>query len=231
MAKQRMIQTKFWSDPFVQDMSAEGKLLFLYLLTNEHTNIAGFYEVSLRTIEFESGLSKTHLTQALDRLSQSGRVYYFDGWIYIKNFIRHQKMNPSIQKGIEAAMSVIPNEIKEKAQAVDRLGTDCDNLVHFNINLNSNLNLNSNKKKGSAKASRVSKGFVKPTEDDVAKYCEEKDYGINPVAFINHYESNGWRVGKTAMKDWRAAVRTWEGRRKEQSYNEGGSTWKKLADE
>ena len=33
---------------------------------------------------------------------------------------------------------------------------------------------------------------------------------VNPELFINHYESNGWKVGKNPMKDWKAAVRTWE---------------------
>ena len=53
MAKQRIIQTKFWSDPYIQELPTPTKLLYLYLLTNEHTTIAGVYEITERTIVFE----------------------------------------------------------------------------------------------------------------------------------------------------------------------------------
>lgn len=48
-----------------------------------------------------------------------------------------------------------------------------------------------------------------PTVDEVAAYCREKGYGIDAEHFVSYYESNGWRVGKNPMKDWRAACRTW----------------------
>jgi hypothetical protein len=54
------------------------------------------------------------------------------------------------------------------------------------------------------------KQFSKPTVDDVRAYCLERSNTVDPQAFIDHYESNGWMVGKAHMKDWRAAVRTWE---------------------
>lgn len=52
--------------------------------------------------------------------------------------------------------------------------------------------------------------FVKPTVEQVKAYCKERNNGIDAEQFIDHYTSNGWMVGKTKMKDWRAAVRTWE---------------------
>ena len=60
-----------------------------------------------------------------------------------------------------------------------------------------------------------SRSFVKPTLDEVRAYCLERKNGIDPEAFIDHYDSNGWRVGKSPMKDWRAAIRNWERQRKE----------------
>lgn len=52
--------------------------------------------------------------------------------------------------------------------------------------------------------------FSPPTLDEVAAYCEERDRGVDFEKWFNHYTANGWRVGKNPMKDWRAAVRTWE---------------------
>ena len=58
------------------------------------------------------------------------------------------------------------------------------------------------------------KRFVPPTVDEVRAYCLERGNGIDPQRFIDHYTSNGWMVGKNKMKDWKAAVRTWEQREK-----------------
>lgn len=52
--------------------------------------------------------------------------------------------------------------------------------------------------------------FQKPTVDQVKAYCQERKNSINPEKWLAHYEANGWRVGKNPMKDWKAAVRTWE---------------------
>ena len=52
--------------------------------------------------------------------------------------------------------------------------------------------------------------FVKPTIEEVKAYCTERKNGISAQAFIDHYESNGWMIGKNKMKSWQAAVRTWE---------------------
>lgn len=54
------------------------------------------------------------------------------------------------------------------------------------------------------------KRFRKPTLEEVKAYCEERRNSVDPQHFIDYYESNGWRVGRNPMKDWKAAVRTWE---------------------
>lgn len=55
--------------------------------------------------------------------------------------------------------------------------------------------------------------FTPPTVEDVARYCEERGNGIDPVAFIDHYAASGWMRGKNKIKDWKACVRTWEQKR------------------
>ena len=57
---------------------------------------------------------------------------------------------------------------------------------------------------------REAKTFRKPTADEVAEYCKARGNSIDPQGFVDHYESNGWLVGRNPMKDWKAAVRTWE---------------------
>lgn len=52
--------------------------------------------------------------------------------------------------------------------------------------------------------------FVKPTVEEIKTYCQERNNRVNPDDFFNFYESKGWLIGKSPMKDWKAAVRTWE---------------------
>ena len=54
------------------------------------------------------------------------------------------------------------------------------------------------------------KHFIPPTLEEVQAYCFERNNNVDAERFINHYTSNGWLVGKNKMKDWKAAVRTWE---------------------
>lgn len=66
-------------------------------------------------------------------------------------------------------------------------------------------------------ASKKKLGFQKPTIEEVNAYIIEKGYHFDAERFHAYYESNGWMVGRNKMKDWKAACRTWEGKRKEES--------------
>ncbi len=55
--------------------------------------------------------------------------------------------------------------------------------------------------------------FTPPSVDEVAAFCLERKYGIDPEEFVSFYASKGWKVGTSPMKDWRAAVVTWEKKR------------------
>ena len=62
----------------------------------------------------------------------------------------------------------------------------------------------------SASTTTKRKRFEKPTLSEIEQYCIERNNHINAEQFYDYYESNGWKVGKNSMKDWKAAVRTWE---------------------
>ena len=59
------------------------------------------------------------------------------------------------------------------------------------------------------------KRFIIPTPEEVQAYCDERNNGILGQQFCDFYSSKGWKVGSQPMKDWKAAVRTWEVRRKD----------------
>ena len=72
------------------------------------------------------------------------------------------------------------------------------------------------------KENKIKERFVKPSIDEIRSYCEERNNGIDAGNFFDFYESKGWKVGSTPMKDWKACVRTWERSRttapKQQTY-------------
>ena len=126
--KNRMINTKFWNDSFVINLNPLDRYLFLYLLTNEHTNIAGIYELPLIRMAQETGIDKEMLPKMLKRLAE--KVRHTSGWVVVKNFQKHQKTNDSIGKGIDKIMGEIPAKIShfytEWVQSGNRVGTECD---------------------------------------------------------------------------------------------------------
>lgn len=80
--------------------------------------------------------------------------------------------------------------------------TECDQ--HIDIEIEKELDIES-------KSVRKSR-FTPPTLNEVTEYCNERDNGIDPEYFIDFYTTKDWKVGKNKMKDWKAAIRTWEHR-------------------
>ena len=64
--------------------------------------------------------------------------------------------------------------------------------------------------------------FSPPSLDDVKAYCQERGNAVDPEKWYDYYTANGWKVGKNPMKDWKAAVRTWEGRDRKSGHRDSG---------
>ncbi len=82
-----------------------------------------------------------------------------------------------------------------------------------NDNVDDNVDDNDNVPKGnkeSVKEKSTPSRFIPPTLEQITQYCNERNNLVDPVRFFNFYQSKGWMVGKNKMKDWKAAVRTWE---------------------
>lgn len=97
------------------------------------------------------------------------------------------------------------------SQGVNNVHKGCECGAHNNTseNIDNNITL-------SNAHTRTRERFRKPTVEEVAEYCRECGNGIDAEQFCAFYESKGWMVGKSPMKDWRAAVRTWERRREKE---------------
>ena len=76
---------------------------------------------------------------------------------------------------------------------------------------------------GGAESASAGRSFAKPTASEVSEYARSIGFTLDGQVFVDFYEMKGWLVGKTHMKDWRAAVRTWRHRHaKETSIRKAG---------
>lgn len=82
-------------------------------------------------------------------------------------------------------------------------------------NSNFDLNQNSERKKVAPKK----ESFKIPSVEEIRAYCVERSNNIDAQKFFDFYQSKGWYVGKNKMKDWKAAVRTWESSNKTSTAN------------
>ena len=86
-------------------------------------------------------------------------------------------------------------------------------------NLKDNNTSTNNKEINNNKLLFTKKHFKKPTLDEVQQYCSERKNNISAEKFIDYYESNGWKVGRNSMKDWKATIRNWEKNQQEKQNN------------
>ena len=114
--------------------------------------------------------------------------------------------------GCETAVANRVRKHRERKKAL-QCNTDvtqvkqlCNGEIEKELEIEKEIELDTKANKSPTKAKR----FVKPTLSEIEQYCIERNNNVNAEQFYDYYESNGWKVGKNAMKDWKACVRTWE---------------------
>lgn len=144
---------------------------------------------------------------ALKTFEEFGMVEIINGVLTVPNWGKHQSMDKIEQR----------NEYMKKYMAQFRdkqrlLAGDCK----VNSKVNSKPNVNSPEEEGDIevevekKKSTGTKRFKPPNLDEVKAYCTERQNAVDADKFVDYYTANGWKVGKNGMKDWKAAIRTWE---------------------
>ena len=193
MAK-RMTDTDKWKKRFLRELKPQHKLLWFYIL--DDCNHAGIWDVDIEVASIRVGEELIY-----DMLPQAflDKIVIFDNgdkW-FIPEFIEFQygELNPTsnVHKSVIALLDKYNLEGYMKgSQGVQSTLKDKD------------------KDKDIVKAKVKVKRFTKPTIEEVVDYCNERNNDVDAEKFYDYYSSNGWKVGKNSMKDWKASVRTWE---------------------
>lgn len=200
MAK-RFIDSDLFKKRFVRGLKGAYKLLWVYLFCE--CDNAGILEVDIEAAELYCG-HKYNLSDV--KKVFEGKIFFFnnDAKAFIPDFIVFQYSNELNEKN-PAHRSVIEKLSKYKLLKVLEEWSQEGEVKPLPTPLQGAKGTEETKVIGSKRTP-----FVKPTLEEVTAYCNERGNGIDPQQWIDHYTSNGWKVGKNPMKDWKAAVRTWE---------------------
>lgn len=148
---------------------------------------------------------------ALNTFEKFGMIEIVNGAVTIPKWGIHQNL-----EGIERSNELTKQRMRKyrERQKLKSL-PDADGVTLRNSNVTvthteEDIDIEEEKRKKENNIKEKKK--MPPTLEEVTAYCNERRNGINPQSFIDFYEARGWMIGKNKMKDWKAAVRTWENR-------------------
>lgn len=216
MAVYRNIQTTFWTDAKVADeFTPEDKYFYLYLFTNPHTNLCGCYEISRKQMSWETGYSIETIDRLIERFATVHEVIRFDqdtrellliNW-HKYNWTSSVKFRKPLLKQIESIKcSKFKDFLMEIYKDTDTVSIPYQYGMDTTVTVSVTDTVSDTDKK--------KRKFTPPSVDEVRAYCNERGNGVDPEQFVAFYTSKGWKVGNNPMKDWKAAVITWEKRNK-----------------
>lgn len=152
----------------------------------------------------------------LSRLAEYGSIdaeLFSEGIIFSENFVTrisdaYRRRNVTLLKKSDIKKMFLQQNCDNNPVNV------CNNSINVDINsvnadINPQIKLNKSKVNNKEKIYKKEK-FKIPTIEEISSYCSERNNRIDAQYFFDYYSSKGWLVGKSKMKDWKAAIRLWE---------------------
>lgn len=121
-----------------------------------------------------------------------------------------EKLKNSVQDNDDTKSNVTGNVTVTLRNATDKIRIDRDiDIINNNICDTALAVVDNTPPLRTPKGGRKTK-FVKPTLEEVKDYCKQRKNNVDSQKWYDYYESNGWKVGRNSMKDWKASIRLWE---------------------
>jgi hypothetical protein len=112
MSKLRSLNTSIWGDVWFENLSKDEKLLFLYLILNDKTNMLGAYEISLKKISFETSISIEVIKNGIAFFEKENKILYKNNRIILLNYLKHQNYNNNMKISAIDVYNGLPKELK-----------------------------------------------------------------------------------------------------------------------
>lgn len=223
MSKLRSVNTHFWADNYIIDCDPIEKLLFLYLITNNNTNMLGIYELHVRKIAFDTGIDKDMVLKIFDRFHTDGKASYIDGYVCLHNFTKHQSYNSNMKTSAINSFNELPLTVRKQhfceplIKGLEPLPEGSEPLAKVEYELERELEEES---EGESETGAPPREEEKPKlhpEADVPEKEEWEEYLLASLRYSkefvehlwDHLMVKGWSVGSPPepIRDWRAYAR------------------------
>lgn len=204
MPRSRMIKPEFWDDEKLSTVSRDARLTFVGLWTyaDDYGVVKGnalwlknhiFSYDDIKVNQFEGWLKELEKIGCISPFTADNEKFY-----YISHFLKHQTINHPSKRLYPEPPQEITNTLPEDSRSTPV-------VLPFETKTETETETETETYTRARKPRNTL-----PTLEDVKTYCRERKNLIDPEKWFDHYTSNGWKVGKNPMKDWKAAVRTWE---------------------
>ena len=207
MARIRTVKPEFFTSESIVELTPLARLFFVSLWCEADREGRLIWKPKTLKLRYFPADDCDILAFAEELISGGLMVpYEVDGTQYmeIPGFKKHQIINN------REAESILPPRVKDASSTRQprKLGVNSPTQTE-EIDASSTRESGVlGEGKGTRDTSR--QRFSPPTLNEVKSYCDERGRGVDSERWMNHYQSNGWMVGKNKMKDWKAAVRKWE---------------------
>lgn len=227
MAERRMFAKKITESDAFLDMPSSTQMLYFHLSMNADDD--GFVN-NPKKIQRMCGASDDDFKLLI---AKSFVILFESGIIVIKhwkmhNYIQSDRYRPTdyvdekSMLGIKKNKAYTLDESKMYTKCIQDVSVGKDSIGKVSIDKNSIVK----DSKGESVRGEKAKRFIPPSVEEVEQYCIERSNNIDAQSFIDFYESKGWMIGKNKMKDWKAAVRTWERSRKQENKENVFDEWR-----
>lgn len=227
MAERRMFAKKITESDAFLDMPSSTQMLYFHLSMNADDD--GFVN-NPKKIQRMCGASDDDFKLLI---AKSFVILFESGVIVIKhwkmhNYIQSDRYRPTDYVDEKSMLGVKKNkaytldESKMYTKCIQDVSVGKESIGKVSIDKNSIVK----DSKGESVRGEKARRFIPPSVEEVEQYCIERSNNIDAQSFIDFYESKGWMIGKNKMKDWKAAVRTWERSRKEENKENVFDEWR-----
>lgn len=192
----------------------------------------GEFVTSIPVLQDELSLTSNEVRTAIKHLKKTGEItvkpYSKFSVITVVNYDLYQTESHSNNSQITYKQQTSNIQTADKSQSINSLLTTIEEVKNDSKeevkqeNMEECISPPLPPSQGETEEKPKRKRFTPPTIEEVQAYCTERNNDIDAQAFIDFYESKGWMIGKNKMKDWKAAIRTWE-RGRNQNGREQGS--------
>jgi len=195
MADRRMLTKKVTDDDNFMQLSSSAQALYLHLTMSADDD--GFCN------QVSTAMFKAHASiQDLQSLLERRYIYQFENGVIV---IKHWRMANALRKD-----RYTPTAFREELAQLKLKENGSYTWLPSGCQLVAERLPQNSIDKDRVDKDRVDKVFKPPTLEEVSAYCRERNNNIQAQHFIDYYSARNWMLGKVKMKDWKAAVRTWE---------------------